>query len=104
MSVRGDSMLKNRDMLGSELKEKIEMYSELTGQDGWNVPITKVADFMSGFEMGKERFRKRGRWNRDESYPNRWKCSECGRTEQYQENYCPDCGSYMRDDEEANNT
>ena len=91
-------MLRDREMLGSELRDKIELYSELTGQDGWSVPITKVADFMSGFEMGKERFRKRGRWNRDESYPSHWQCSECGRHEQYQENYCPECGADMKGD------
>ena len=92
-------MLRDRELLGSELKDKIELYSELTGENGWNVPVARVADFISGFEMGKERFRKRGRWDRDESYPSHWKCSECGRTEKYQENYCPYCGAYMREDE-----
>jgi rubrerythrin len=26
----------------------------------------------------------------------RWKCSKCGRTEQYRENYCPNCGAKMK--------
>lgn len=98
MLARGDLMLRDRELLGSELRDKIELYSELTGENGWNVPVARVADFISGFEMGKERFRKRGHWDRDESYPDRWKCSECGRTELYQENYCPDCGADMRED------
>ena len=90
-------MLKNRDMLGSELKEKIELYTELTGQDGWNVPITKVADFMSGFEMGKEKFRKKGKWiDAEFCDEQRWQCSECGRKVLVKENFCPECGADMR--------
>lgn len=89
-------MLKNRDMLGSELKEKIEMYSELTGQDGWNVPITKVADFMSGFEMAKEKFKTKGHWSDN---PIKWVCSNCKRDNSYKSNFCPECGADMRGEE-----
>ena len=39
---------------------------------------------------------KIGNWIDREVYDaDRWKCSECGRTEQYKENYCPNCGSKM---------
>lgn len=86
-------MLKNRDMLGSELKEKIEMYSELTGQDGWNVPITKVADFISGFEMGRERFRRRSHWINNQN--GTFECDNCG-CRHSKSNYCPNCGADMR--------
>lgn len=99
-------MLKNREMLGSELKEKIEMYSELTGQDGWNVPVTKVADFISGFEMGKERFRKRGHWIDEQDLGYHVSiCSNCnwrghGDTHLiFKTNYCPNCGADMREGE-----
>ena len=38
---------------------------------------------------------KTGHWVDREVYDaDRWKCSECGRTESYKENYCPSCGSY----------
>lgn len=39
----------------------------------------------------------RGEWIDREVYDaDRWKCSECGRTEQYKENFCPNCGSDNR--------
>ena len=42
----------------------------------------------------------KGHWiDREEYDADRWKCSECGRTEQYQENFCPNCGADMRDKE-----
>lgn len=37
---------------------------------------------------------KTGHWIDREVYDaDRWECSECGRTEQYKENYCPNCGA-----------
>ena len=34
--------------------------------------------------------RRKGHWiDREEYDSDRWKCFECGRTEQYQENFCP---------------
>ena len=96
MLVRGDYMLRNGNISGSELKEKIELYSELTGQDGWNVPITKVADFISGFEMGKERFRRRGHWINNQN--GTFECDNCG-CRHSESNYCPDCGADMRGEE-----
>lgn len=40
---------------------------------------------------------KTGHWIDREIYDaDRWKCSECGRTEPYKENYCPKCGADMR--------
>lgn len=99
-------MLKNRDMLGSELRDKIELYSELTGQDGWNAPIAKVADFMSGFEMGREKFRKRGHWipqydkdgspTYEEVYSAVYECSICGGMG-FGSDYCPNCGEKMEE-------
>jgi hypothetical protein len=39
---------------------------------------------------------KTGHWiDRDVYDADRWKCSECGRTEPYKENYCPKCGAKM---------
>ena len=40
---------------------------------------------------------KTGNWIDREVYDaDRWKCSECGRTEMYKENFCPNCGADMR--------
>lgn len=39
---------------------------------------------------------KTGHWiDRDVYDADRWKCSECGRTEPYKEDYCPKCGAKM---------
>ena len=47
-------------------------------------------------EMKKEQEPKTGHWIDREIYDaDRWKCSECGRTEPYKENYCPNCGAKM---------
>ena len=112
MSVRGDSMLRDRELLESELRDKIELYSELTGEDGWSVPVARVADFISGFEMGKERFRKRGHWKvvpfnskHGEYRPNAYECSECGwkidlcrglQQDTGHRLFCEHCGADMR--------
>lgn len=103
-------MLSNRELLGSELKDKIELYSELTGENGWNVPVARVADFISGFEMGREKFRKRGRWishersDLGEVLNHCIECSECNVwfSEEYliRRSYCPNCGAYMVELEE----
>ena len=98
MLARGDWMLRDRELLGSELRDKIELYSELTGENGWNVPVARVADFISGFEMGKERFRKRGRWI---NYKNgTFECSNCG-CKHSKSNYCPNCGAKMVEPQES---
>jgi rubrerythrin len=94
-------MLNNREILGSELKDKIELYSELTGEDGWNVPVARVADFISGFEMGKEKFRKRGHWIYDDKCHEHGHCSECGYgsvdlVDGEPHHYCPNCGAKMK--------
>ena len=42
---------------------------------------------------------KTGHWIDREVYDaDRWKCSECGRTEPYKENYYPNCVADMRGD------
>ena len=45
---------------------------------------------------------KTGYWIDREVYDaDRWKCSECGRTEQYKENFCPSCGAKMVEPQES---
>ena len=40
--------------------------------------------------------RPQGEWIDTGKFPIRWKCSNCGRRDQYIYNYCPNCGSYNR--------
>jgi len=50
---------------------------------------------------------KSGKWIDREVYDAdrwkccRWKCSECGRTELYKENFCPNCGAKMVEPQES---
>lgn len=32
------------------LTDKMDLFSRLTGEDGWNVPIIKVGAILSGYE------------------------------------------------------
>lgn len=36
------------------LREKIEKYTNLTGEDGWHVPIMKVGAYLDGYNKGLE--------------------------------------------------
>ena len=64
-------------------------------------------EFIKGFECGVERQfnedmeEKTAEWIDREIYDaDRWKCSKCGKTEQYKEKYCPNCGRKMKGEEE----
>lgn len=60
----------------------------------WN----KIGKLLSN--ILKKHLHKSGKWIDREVYgADRWKCSECGRTEQYQENYCPNCGAKMESED-----
>lgn len=36
------------------LREEIAQYTELTGEDGWHVPIIKVGAYLDGYNKGLE--------------------------------------------------
>ena len=36
------------------LKEEVEKYSKLTGEDGWHVPIIKIGAYLDGYNKGLE--------------------------------------------------
>ncbi len=38
------------------LKEEVEEYSKLTGEDGWHVPIIKIGAYLDGYHKGLEVF------------------------------------------------
>lgn len=83
--------------LGYEFGQKIE---PTTKNDlGVDVPDNNVGNIDC---ISREQA-KTGHWiDRDVYDADRWKCSECGRTEQYQENFCPNCGSYNGGDSNGN--
>lgn len=51
---------------------------------------------LKAYGEGQASVEKVGRWIDREVYDaDRWECSECGRTEPYKENFCPNCGARM---------
>lgn len=36
------------------LREEVEQYTNLTGEDGWHVPIMKVGAYLDGYNKGLE--------------------------------------------------
>ena len=45
---------------------------------------------------------RKGHWiDREEYDTDRWKCSECGRTVLWKEEYCPSCGAEMLEPQES---
>lgn len=40
------------------LREEVERYSELTGEDGWSVPIIKIGAYLDGYDKGIEDARR----------------------------------------------
>lgn len=40
------------------LRDEVEQYTKLTGEDGWKVPIMKVGAYLDGYNKGLEVFDK----------------------------------------------
>lgn len=36
------------------LREEVEQYTKLTGEDGWHVPIVKIGAYLDGYNKGVE--------------------------------------------------
>lgn len=36
------------------LRDEVEQYSNLTGEDGWHVPLMKVGAYLDGYNKGLE--------------------------------------------------
>ena len=82
-----------------------------------DMALEKMADYVaSGYADSAEDFeeysriicqlpsvtQKSGKWIDREVYDaDRWKCSACGRTEPYREDYCPNCGAKMVEPQES---
>ena len=95
------------------LRDEVEKYSKLTGEDGWTVPIIKVGAFLDGYEKGREDAVKHGRWIIKDNPGTGWyriTCSECGEDVTSSApclgwmpvikvlwDYCPDCGAKMEE-------
>lgn len=95
-------------ILRAEAQTKIEMNASRysiakerggMGQVEWSDQLIKVSDavdIIRNLPSVTPQEPKTGHWiDRDVYDADRWKCSECGRTEQYQENFCPNCGAKM---------
>ena len=40
------------------LRDEVEQYTKLTGEDGWKVPVMKVGAYLDGYNKGLEVFDK----------------------------------------------
>jgi len=38
--------------IGKLLRDEVEQYTNLTGEDGWHVPIMKVGAYLDGYNKG----------------------------------------------------
>ena len=50
------------------LREEVEQYTKLTGEDGWHVPIMKVGAYLDGYNKGLEMLDKIRAEIMDKSY------------------------------------
>lgn len=87
--------------------DELKKVFEDLANDGWNKAtgtswsraFEESADIIDGCKTIEER--KRGRWidlGKDKVI--RWQCPECGRKDTHIYNYCPDCGTDMRGEQE----
>lgn len=84
---------KNYDLISRRAVLDIT-WEEPSYTDALNV-LTEVRDKVKELPSVNPQ-EKTGHWiDRDVYDADRWKCSECGRTEPYKENYCPKCGAKM---------
>ena len=68
---------------------KIANTNFFLSNENWNELIKAIKDVPSEENTAE--------WIDREIYDaDRWKCSKCGKTEQYREKYCPNCGCRMK--------
>lgn len=79
-----------------------KMPNELTADGRRMIRRRTLEEYISDTLPPVTPTQKYGKWIDREMYDaDRWKCSECGRTEQYKENYCPNCGACMVEPQES---
>lgn len=65
------------------LREDIEQYTKLTGDDGWNVPIIKVGAYLDGYNKGLEVLYKIRAEIEQKARPNEVGGRGCGKSIRY---------------------
>lgn len=86
----------NRLIYADELINLIPapIYTSPDGQD-----LVLMSDVMEAIKRAAtiEPERKIGEWKHiNDGYIDIYECNQCGKTEDYERNYCPNCGTYMK--------
>lgn len=68
-------------------------------------PIWSVTEIGEAFDMAIEALeqpeRKTGKWKPiSDGYLDIYECNQCGETEDYERNFCPNCGADMRGEQD----
>lgn len=90
-----DELIADKDIIISDLGEVVDDLSKII--DLQEKKIKKLNNVVNN-----SLHQKTVHWIDREVYDaDRWKCSVCGRTEPYKENYCPNCGAKMAEPMES---
>ena len=80
---------------------KYHITSGITAQATWNECVDIIIGVLESFPSAQQE-RKTARW--EILYPNhtyKYHCSECGANHKYMFDFCPSCGAYMGDENDA---
>ena len=79
------------------LRDEVERFSRLSGEDGEHTSIGRIGSFLDGYDKALEQTkRKRGKWVVHKDGSNKGECSLCGAEDMAWKNFCPICGADMR--------
>lgn len=79
------------------LREDVELYTKLSGEDGSQETIATIGAYLRGYGQGKaDAEPKRGKWV-DDGDPLMLTCGNCGYAVMRYNNtpFCPNCGAKM---------
>jgi len=78
------------------LRDEVEEFNRLSGEDGMNTSVARVAGFLDGYHKALED-RPKGVWipKLHASENDIFVCSHCKRESGYDPKYCPHCGAQM---------
>lgn len=80
-------------------KEKaIKILPDMKGAGSeWDEAIDVAVDALKAQLPSAQPERKIGEWKHiSDGYVDIYECNQCGKKEDYERNYCPDCGAYMK--------
>ena len=87
------------------LRDEMELYTKLTGEDATHVPIIKMGAYLDGYEKGLSD-KPSGKWILDDS-DNSITCCHCSCMIWASDicngepHYCPNCGAKMVEPQES---